>query len=92
MIDIMMNGPFMSIEDIQVVDEVKGLILESLKTWKKYIQRNTRWNTVGVTRERRRVCLNRIFKFRVVKYLEIARHFFPLNYLNLFHTNSFNER
>ena len=40
-----MNGP-----DIQAVDEVQTLILESLKAWKNYNKRNARWSTTGVTR------------------------------------------
>jgi hypothetical protein len=36
--------------DIQAVDEVKALILESLKVWKNYKKRNARWSTAGVTR------------------------------------------
>ena len=40
-----MNGP-----DILAVDEVKALILESLKAWKNYKKRNARWSTEGVTR------------------------------------------
>ena len=43
--DPSLNGP-----DIRTVDEVKELILESLKVWKNYKKRNTRWSTAGVTR------------------------------------------
>ena len=43
MIDI--NGP-----DNEAVDEVKALILESLKAWKNYKKRNARWSTAGVSR------------------------------------------
>ena len=35
--------------DIQAVDEVKTLMLESLKAWKNYKKRNARWSTAGVT-------------------------------------------
>ena len=31
------------------MDEVKELILESLKVWKNYKKRNARWSTAGVT-------------------------------------------
>ena len=32
------------------MDEVKALILESLKVWKNYKKRKARWSTAGVTR------------------------------------------
>ena len=39
--------------DIQALNEVKTLILESLKEWKNYKKRNARWSTAGVTRDSR---------------------------------------
>ena len=46
MIDL--NGP-----DIETVDEVKKLILESVNSWKNYKKRIPSRNSAGVTRPRR---------------------------------------
>ena len=46
MIDL--NGP-----DMEAVDEVKTLILESVNTWKNYKKRMPSRSSVGVTRPKR---------------------------------------